>query len=109
MKSIHEQITNENLATGTNTLSSTPVLPARIQEIKFITYSYTGTVTNVRFEIKAAGKTLFKTNSNPVSGQIEMLTTDIFLSQNEKIDLVITNATATDDATLIIHGVELVA
>ena len=111
MKSIHEEITNEDLSAGTNTLSSTAAASARVNKITDIAFSYTGTVTNVRMEIKAGGKSVYKTTSDPTSGQIERIPNlgNIYLSAGEKIELVVTDATATDDATLIIHGVELIA
>ncbi len=48
MKSINEAITNESLAAGTNTLSTTAALPGKVNRITDLTFKYTGTVTNVR-------------------------------------------------------------
>ncbi len=109
MKSIHEEITDADLSAGTNTLSSTVTLQAKINKITDLAFSYTGTVTSVRIEIKAGGKRIFKTIADPTSGQTERISNlgNIFLSGGEKIEMVITDATATDDATLIVHGVEL--
>ncbi len=111
MKSIHEEITNITLAVGINTLSSTVAATARVNEITDIAFKYTGTVTSVRIEIKAGDKTVYKTIADPTSGQIERIPNlgNIFLSAGEKVDMVITDATLNDDATLIIHGVELIA
>jgi len=111
MKSIHEEITNDNLAAGTNTLSSLAAVSARVNKITNISFSYTGTVLNVRIEIKAGGKSVYKTTADPVSGQLERLPApvELYLSAGEKIDMVVTNATVGDDATLIINGVELIA
>ena len=111
MKSLHEEVTNTTLAAGTNTLSTTAASPARVNRITDLTFKYTGTVTNVRIEIKAGDKTIYKTTANPTSGQWERVPNlgIIFLSAGEKIDMVITDATLNDDATLIVHGVELTA
>lgn len=111
MKSIHEEITNTALAAGTNTLSSSEAVAARVNRITDIAFSYTGTITNVRLEIKAGGKTVYKTIADPTSGQIERIPNlgNVWLSAGEKIDLVVTSATLNDDATLIVHGVEEIA
>jgi len=109
MESIHEEIANASLGAGTNILSSSVAAIAKINRITDIAFSYTGTVTSVRMEIKAGGETVYKTIANPTSGQIERISNlgNIYLSAGEKIELVITDATATDDATLIIHSVKL--
>lgn len=111
MKAIHEEITDTDLSAGTNTLPSTAALSAKVNKITDLAFSYTGTVGSVRIEIKAGGKTIYKTTADPTSGQIERISNlgEIFLSAGEKIEMVITDATATDDATLIVHGVELTA
>ena len=109
MRSIHQKIEDTNLDAGTNTLSSVAVTAGRIQKITDLAFSYTGTVTNDRIEIKAGGKTVYKTIANPTSGQIERIPNlgEVYLEAEEKIEMVVTDATATDDATLIIHGAEM--
>jgi len=111
MKSIHEAVINESLATGTNTLSTTPVSPGLVKRLTDLTFKYTGTVIDVRIEIKAGGQTVYKTTADPTSGQWERIANmgDIFLSSGEKIDMIVTTATLNDDAYLVIHGVELPA
>jgi hypothetical protein len=109
MKSVHEETTNLTLAAGTNTLSSSAPASAKIWEITELTFSYTGTVLGVRMEIKAAGKTVYKTIADPTSGKLERIADlgSLYLSAGEKIELVVTGATLNDDATLIIHGMEI--
>jgi len=111
MKSIHEEIEDTTLSAGTNTLSSSVALAARVNKITDLAFSYTGTITNVRIEIKAGGETIYKTTANPTTGQIERIANmgAIYLSAGEKIEMVVTDATLNDDAKLIIHGVELIA
>ncbi len=108
MKATHQKIEDTDLSAGTNTLSSTAVVAGRIQRITDIAFSYTGTVASVRIEIKAGGKTVYKTTANPTSGQLERIPNlgELYLEAGEKIEMVITDATATDDALLIIHGAE---
>lgn len=111
MESIHEEITDTSLDAGTNTLTCPEAVTARVNKITDLTFSYTGTVAGVRIEIKAGGKTVYKTIANPTSAQMERIPNlgEIYLEAGEKIEMVITSATATDDATLIIHGVEVIA
>jgi len=111
MKAIHEEIANTTLAAGTNTLSSTVALAARVNMITDLAFSYTGTVSGVRIEIKAGGETVYKTIADPTTAQLERISNlgNIFLSAGEKIEMVVTGATLNDDALLIIHGVELIA
>lgn len=108
MKAIHEKIENNNLTAGTNTISSSAAPSAKIWKITDIAFSYTGTVTGVRMEIKAGGQSVYKTTSDPVSGRLERMPApvDLYLSAGETIELVITGATAGNSAFLIIHGVE---
>lgn len=109
---IHQEVVNTSLAAGSNTLSTTPVAANKIQRITSISFSYTGTVTGVRFEVKAGGITVFKSTADPVSGQLYSLAslqgaaTELWLSAGEKIDLVVTGATLNDDALLDVHGVQ---
>lgn len=109
MKSIHEDITNLTLAAGTNTLSSSAPASAKIWEITDLAFSYTGTVAGVRMEVKAGGKSVYKTIANPTSGQLERIANmgSLYLSAGDIIELVVTGATLNDDATLIIHGMEV--
>ena len=108
MKSVQESITNATLAAGTNTISSSVPAAAKIWKITDIAFSYTGTVTNVRMEIKAGGVSVYKTTADPVSGRLDRVPApvELYLSATEKIELVVINATLNDAATLIIHGVE---
>ena len=106
MKSVQEEITNLALAAGTNTLSSSVPAAAKIWNITDIAFSYTGTVTGVRMEIKSGGISVYKTIADPVSARLERIPASLYLSAGEKIELVVTTATLGDDATLIIHGVE---
>lgn len=109
MESIHSTIDGTNLAAGTNTLNGVAVVPGKIQKITNFSYSYTGTVTNVRVEVKAGGKTILKTDANPVSGQVEEWNGEVYLKAGEYISVVITNATLNDDFTMDLNGVESLA
>jgi hypothetical protein len=109
MDSIHATIADASLDTGSNTLEGTAVAAGKMQKITNITYAYTGTVTNVRIEIKAGGKTILKTDANPTSGQVEEWNGQAYLEATEKISIVITNATATDAFTADVNGVEMQA
>lgn len=111
MKSIHEEITDTDLGAGTNTLTCSEAVAARVDKITDLAFSYTGTVAGVRIEIKAGGETVYKTIADPTTAQIERIPNlgEIYLEAGEKIEMVITGATATDDAALIIHGAEVIA
>lgn len=103
----HENITNTALAAGANTLSSTVVATDTLEKVTKLVFSYTGTVTGVRIELRAGGQTIYKTSADPVSGKIETIDIEVWLAAGEKIDMVVTGATLNDDATLIVHGYDI--
>lgn len=105
---IREKVENLTLAAGVNNLDFTVVPVSKKDNITNIAWSYTGTVTGVRFELQvlvgATAYTIYKTNANPVSGDISSLQVNIPLTAADKIRVVVSGATLNDDATAYIIG-----
>ena len=104
---LHDEVENTNLAAGANTLSLPAVPAGKLSRYHHVAYSYTGTVAGVRLEIQAGGKTVHKTNADPTTGKIETLEgVNIPVDAAEKLELVVSGATVTDDAKITAHGVQ---
>lgn len=102
-----ENVLNTSLLAGTNTLSTTAVTAGQIQVVTNIAFYYSGTVATVVMGVymkhDAVTYALYG-QAPPVSNQIYDRQGQWVMDAGDQMQLIIFNATAGDDANLVITG-----
>ena len=101
---LHESASNTSLVIGTELTCGT-VPTDKKWHVTAVGYNYTGTVTNVRIALLADGVTVDQDGA-PTSGEAQKFAADVWLDEAETVKLAAMGATAGDDLSCWVHGIE---